>query len=157
MSATPAQDTPPVTTTAAVRLGVDLKRAQHLLRLRIDAELRPLGLNAGQWSVLHELARAPGASSSEVARAAFQTPQSLGGLVQKLAEAGLVERRQPRGRVVQNYLTSQGHAAYQQATRQMDALMGTALAGLTPAGRDSLSALLAGVIDALGGRPETAG
>jgi hypothetical protein len=59
--------------------------------------------------------------------------------------------------VVQNYLTGQGHVVYQQATRQMDALMGTALAGLTPADRDSLSALLAGVIDALGGRPEAAG
>jgi DNA-binding MarR family transcriptional regulator len=156
MSATQSRDTPAVTTTPGVRLGLDLKRAQHLLRLRIDAQMKPLNLNAGLWSVLHELARAPGASSSELARAAFQTPQTVGGLIQKLTDLGLVERRQPRGRVVENHLTSQGRTAYQQATRQLDTLMGTVLADLTPADRDSLSALLAGVINTLGGRPETA-
>ena len=157
MSATEARDTPATATTPAVRLGLDLKRAQHLLRLRIDAELKPLGLNAGLWSVLHELAKAPGASSSELARAAFQTPQTVGGLIQKLAELGLVERRQPRGRVVENHLTIQGRSVYQQATRQLDTLMDAVLAGLAPAEQDSLTALLGGVINALGGRPEAAG
>jgi DNA-binding MarR family transcriptional regulator len=156
MSAGEARDTP-VTATPAVRLGLDLKRAQHLLRMRIDAELKPLSLNAGQWAVLHELAKAPGASSSELARAAFQTPQTVGGLIQKLAELGLVERRQPRGRVVENHLTSPGRAVYEQATRQVDTLMGTVLAGLTPAGQGSLSALLGEVVSTLGGRPEAAG
>jgi DNA-binding MarR family transcriptional regulator len=157
MSATEAQDITALATTPAVRLGLDLKRAQHLLRLRIDAELKPLNLNAGQWSVLHELARAPGASSSELARAAFQTPQTVGGLIQKLTDLGLVERRQPRGRVVENYLTSQGRSVYQQATRQLDTLMGAVLADLTPGDQATLTALLGGVINRLGGRQEAAG
>jgi DNA-binding MarR family transcriptional regulator len=157
MSATEARETPALTTTPAIQLGLNLKRAQHLLRLRIDAHLKPLSLNAGLWAVLHELAKAPGASSSELARAAFQTPQTMGGLIQKLTELGLVERREPRGRVVENHLTSQGRTAYRQATQQMDALMGTVLTGLRPADRDSLSACLASMINALGGRPEEAG
>jgi DNA-binding MarR family transcriptional regulator len=157
MSATQSQGIPVAAATAGVRLGIDLKRAQHLLRQRIDAQLRPLRLNAGLWSVLHELATAPGASSSEIARAAFQTPQTMGGLIQKLAGLGLVERRQPRGRVVQNYLTGHGSTVYQQATQQIDELMGTVLTGLAPADRDQLAALLGGVIEALGGRPEGTG
>ncbi len=153
MSATRAN----ATITPAVRLGLDLKRAQHLVRLRIDAELKPLGLNAGLWAVLHELAKAPGASSSELARAAFQTPQTVGGLIQKLTELGLVERRQARGRVVGNHLTSPGRLVYQQATQRMDTLMGLVLAGLAPADRDTLAAALGGMIETLGGRPEAAG
>jgi DNA-binding MarR family transcriptional regulator len=144
-------------TTPAVRLGLDLKRAQHLLRLRIDAELKPLGLNAGLWAVLHELAKVPGASSSELARAAFQTPQTVGGLIQKLTELGLVERRQARGRVVENHLTSQGRTVYRRASQQIDTLMGTVLTGLMPADRDALSTSLASMINMLGGRPETNG
>jgi DNA-binding MarR family transcriptional regulator len=149
-----ARDTPALTTTPAVQLGLDLKRAQHLLRVRIDAQLKPLNLNAGLWAVLHELARTPGASSSELARAAFQTPQAMGGLVQKLTDLGMVERRQPRGRVMENNLTSQGRTVYQQATRQMDTLMDAVLAGLTPADQDTIAALLGRVINTLGGLPE---
>jgi DNA-binding MarR family transcriptional regulator len=144
-------------TTPAVRLGLDLKRAQHLVRLRIDAELKPFDLNAALWAVLHELVRAPGASSSELARAAFQTPQTVGGLIQKLTELGLVERRQARGRVVGNHLTGQGRLAYQQATQRMDTLMGMVFAGLAPADRDTLAAVLGGIIETLGGRPKAGG
>jgi DNA-binding MarR family transcriptional regulator len=156
VSTAEARDTPALAITPAVQLGLDLKRAQHLLRVRIDARLKPLGLNAGLWAVLHELAKAPGASSSELARAAFQTPQAMGGLIQKLTELGMVERGQPRGRVVENNLTSQGRAVYQQATQQMDTLMGAVLAGLTPADRDNIAALLDTVINTLGGLSEAA-
>ncbi len=157
MSAKQNLGAPALAAAPGARLGLDLKRAQHLLRLRIDARLKPLGLNAGLWAVLHELATAPGSSSSEIARAAFQTPQTMGGLIQKLAELGLVERRQPRGRVVQNYLTDQGSLVYEQATQELDALVDTVLAGLAPADRDRLATFLGSVIEALGGRPETAG
>lgn len=156
MSAAEAPDVSGHVTTPAVRLGVDLKRAQHLLRLRIDDHLRPLGLNAGLWAVLHEMARSPGASSSELARSAFQTPQTMGGLVQRLTQLGLAERRQARGRVVENHLTNRGLEVYQQATSQVDTLINAMLADLATSDRDSLGAMLAAVVAALGGRSEVA-
>jgi DNA-binding MarR family transcriptional regulator len=135
----------------AVQLGVHLKRAQHLLRQRMDEQLRPLGLNAGLWSVLHEMVQSPGASSSELARSAFQTPQTVGGLIKRLMQLGLVERHQARGRVVENHLTEHGMRVYRQATDEIDALITAALAELTATDRDRLDALLGSLVATLGG------
>lgn len=139
------------TQTPAIRLGVHLKRAQHLLRQRMDERLRPLGLNAGLWSVLDEMVHSPGASSSELARSAFQTPQTVGGLIKRLTELGLVERHEPRGRVVENHLTEHGIRVYQQATEDIDALINSALTDLTAADRDRLDTLLVSLVTTLGG------
>lgn len=146
-------DTPGTTApaiTPAIQLGVHLKRAQHLLRQRMDEQLRPLGLNAGLWSVLHEMTHSPGASSSELARSAFQTPQTVGGLIKRLTQLGLVERRQARGRVVDNHLTEHGIQVYQQATNDIDALINSVLVDLTASDRDRLDSLLAGLVATLG-------
>jgi DNA-binding MarR family transcriptional regulator len=152
VSAMTAAETP--ATTSAISLGLDLKRAQHLLRQRMDDHLREFGLNAGTWSVLHEMIRSPGASASELARNAFQTPQTVGGLIQRLTTLGLVERHQARGRVVENHLTERGREVYQSATAEVDALITAAVAGLTARDRDQLGTLLAGVVASLGGRPD---
>ena len=151
MAPTQAPDDPAPPTTPAIRLGVHLKQAQHLLRQRMDEQLRPFGLNAGLWSVLHEMVRAPGASSSELARSAFQTPQTVGGLIKRLTQLGLVERDQPRGRVVENHLTEHGIQVYQQATDDIDALINSVLADLTANDRDRLDTLLVTLVATLGG------
>ena len=86
-----------------MRVGLTLKRAQHLLSMRIDEALRPLRLNLGLWAVLREMDHLPpGASASELARASFHTPQTLGGLLQRLHALGLIERRTGRGRIVED-------------------------------------------------------
>jgi DNA-binding MarR family transcriptional regulator len=144
---------PAVTTPIAspvIRLGLDLKRAQHLLRQQMDDRLRPLGLNAGLWSLLHEMAGTPGASSSELARSAFQTPQTVGGLVQRLIGLGLVERQQARGRVVENHLTARGIEVYRRATDIVDILMTSVVANLSDDDRDRLATLLAMLVTTLG-------
>jgi DNA-binding MarR family transcriptional regulator len=151
MATTQAPDDTEPATTPAVRLGVHLKRAQHLLRQRMDEQLRPLGLNAGLWSVLHEIVRSPGASSSELARSAFQTPQTVGGLIKRLTQLGLVERHQARGRVVENHLTDHGMRVYRQSTDDIDALITAAIANLTAADRDHLDTLLVSLVATLGG------
>src|SRR5580698_10274938 len=86
---------------SALDFGLTLRRAQHLLALRIDKAVRPLGLNLGLWAVLREIARTPGASASELSRAAFHTPQTVSGLLQRLQDQGLVERSGGRGRIVE--------------------------------------------------------
>lgn len=108
--------------------GLQLRRAQHLLALRIDGAVRPLGLNLGLWAVLREVDRTPGASASELGRAAFHTPQTVGGLLQRLQAQGLVERSSGRGRIVENYLTEQGGKVLRQATATADEIIRGALA-----------------------------
>lgn len=113
-----------------VDFGLNLKRAQHVLGLRIDDAMRPLGLNLGLWGVLRELADAPGASASELGRASFHTPQTVGGLLRRLADSGLVERSSGRGRIVDNHLTAKGAKVLRQATAAADDVIRDSLAGL---------------------------
>ncbi|HEY4458067.1 MAG TPA: MarR family transcriptional regulator [Pseudonocardiaceae bacterium] len=151
MARTQASGDTALATTPAIRLGVHLKQAQHLLRQRMDERLRPLGLNAGLWSVLHEMVRAPGASSAELARSAFQTPQTVGGLIKRLTQLGLVERHQAHGRVVENHLTEHGNLVYQQATEDIDTLINSVLVDLTATNRNRLDTLLVSLVATLGG------
>ena len=115
-------------TPAPVDFGVNLRRAQHLLALRIDDALRPMGLNLGLWAVLREVARTPGASASELGRASFHTSQTVGGLLQRLQEQGLVDRSSGRGRIVENHLTPRGVEVARQATAVADDVIRGALA-----------------------------
>lgn len=132
-----------------VELGLALKRAQHLMAQRIDEVLRPLDLNLGLWAVLREVASMPGASASELARASFHTPQTLSGLVRRLADRGLVERSEARGRVVDNHLTAAGQDMLAKATQRVEEIIGSALTEFSPTQRQTLTLLAADFADAL--------
>jgi DNA-binding MarR family transcriptional regulator len=127
----------------AVGFGLTLRSAQHLLAQQVDEVLRPLDLNLGLWRVLLEIARQPGASASELARASFHTPQTLSGLLRRLEDRGLVKRSMGRGRIVENHLTTAGHGALAKATRDTEAVIAASLAAFSPADRASLERLLA--------------
>jgi DNA-binding MarR family transcriptional regulator len=139
---TPATPTP-------LDFGVNLRRAQHLLALRIDDALRPAGLNLGLWSVLRELARAPGASASELGRTSFHTSQTVGGLLQRLQEQGLVDRRDGRGRIVENHLTPRGAEVEHQASAAADDVIRDALAHVDAAHTEQAGRFLAEFISVL--------
>src|SRR6185437_106244 len=89
-------------------VGLSLKRAQHELRLAVNAELARLGTNISQINVLREIALNPGISSADLARLAFLTPQTLGQLVIQMQERRLVTRRPGQGRKICHYLTKSG-------------------------------------------------
>jgi DNA-binding MarR family transcriptional regulator len=139
---------------SAVDFGLNLKRAQHLLGLRIDDALRPLGLNVGLWAVLREVDRIPGASASELGRASFHTPQTVGGLLQRLQDQGLVERGNGRGRIVENHLTPQGAALLRQATAAADDILRSALAPIDATRTAQASRFLAELISAMTRPPQ---
>ncbi len=104
-------------------VGLALKRAQHELRLAINAELVALSTNISQLSVLYEIKRHPGVSSAGLARLAFLTPQTLGQQVRQLEEQGLVDRRPGTGRKIRHTLTSAGEqllANGMEKVRQVD-------------------------------------
>jgi DNA-binding MarR family transcriptional regulator len=141
-------------TPAPVDFGVNLRRTQHLLALRIDDALRPMGLNLGLWSVLRELARTPGASASELGRASFHTSQTVGGLLQRLQEQGLVDRSRCRGRIVENHLTPRGAEVARQATAAADDVIRGALAHVDATHTEQASRFLTEFISVLTPKPE---
>ena len=73
-------------------LGVLIKETQAVLHQRMDEVLRPLGLNVPQYACLRALHYSPGITSSELARRAFVSRQSMNVLLQALVQRGLVER-----------------------------------------------------------------
>jgi len=95
------------------RLGYELKRAQHALRLRMDESLRAVGLTTPQYAVLCLLEANPGLSNAELARRAFVTPQTMNGIVAKLESAGLLARsaHPTHGRLQPTVLTDEGRRA----------------------------------------------
>ena len=134
--------------------GLNLKRAQHLLALRIDDALRPMGLNLGSWAVLREVARTPGTSASELGRASFHTPQTVGGLLQRLQEQGLVERSNGRGRIVENHPSPRGAKVLRQATAAADDVIRGTLAHIDATHTAQASRFLTEFISALTSPPE---
>jgi DNA-binding MarR family transcriptional regulator len=137
-----------------VDFGLKLRRAQHLLALRIDDAVRPLGLNLGLWAVLREVAHTPGASASELGRAAFHTPQTVGGLLQRLEDQGLVERSSGRGRIVENHPTPRGSEVLRKATAAADDIIRGALAHIDATHTAQASRFLTEFIAAVASLPE---
>jgi DNA-binding MarR family transcriptional regulator len=92
------------------RVGYELKRAQHSLRLRMDEALKGRGVTTPQYAAMSVLAEQPGLSNAQLARRSFLTPQTMNQILVKLEALGLVERREhpEHGRVLQTYLTQDG-------------------------------------------------
>ncbi|PYE84912.1 DNA-binding MarR family transcriptional regulator [Pseudoroseicyclus aestuarii] len=100
-------------------LGYAIKRAQQALRLRMDRQLKELGLTAPQYNVLCSLDAEPGASNARLARRAFVTPQTMQSMLVKLERAGLIERSPDaeHGRIQRTQLTEAGQDTLTKAHR----------------------------------------
>ncbi len=114
------------------RVGYQMKRAEHSLRLEMDDALRELGLTTPQYAALSVLAEGPGLSGAEVARRCFVTPQTMNGVLVKLEGAGLVSRRAhpEHGRVLQAYPTRKGEELLVRAHRAVVQIEERMLSGL---------------------------
>ena len=99
-------------------LGYLLKETSSALRTAMEAVLRPLGMTVTHYSCLELLAQRPGLSSSELARGAFVTRQSMNVLLQALERDGYVTRpTQPTvGKVLPARLTPRGRQSLARAT-----------------------------------------
>ena len=100
-------------------LGYQLKHVQAALRARMDEALRPLGLSAPQYLCLELLSRAPGASTSDLAREAFVTRQTMSTLVRTLVDRGLAQRaaQASSGRALPVQLTPEGRSLLKEASK----------------------------------------
>jgi DNA-binding MarR family transcriptional regulator len=84
----------------------------------MEAALRAHGLTGAQYAVLSVLARDPGMSGADLARACNTTPQAMNGVLATLERDGLVER-QPHpthGRILQVTLTREGERRLEATT-----------------------------------------
>jgi DNA-binding MarR family transcriptional regulator len=91
-------------------IGYLLMQASQTLRTALSATLLPHGLTSPQYAVLSVLARDPGSSGADLARACNTTPQAMNGVLATLERDGLIERRRhpTHGRILQVSLSAEG-------------------------------------------------
>ena len=104
-----------------------LKRAERSVASLLYDRLRDLGLTPSQYGALQVLVRLETASSAELARALFVTPQAMTGLVAGLERQGYITRKPIQSsRVIEATVTPLGHRVHDEAStrvEQIDALM----------------------------------
>src|SRR3954469_20740967 len=84
----------------------------------MESALRAHGLTGAQYAALSVLARDPGMSGADLARACNTTPQAMNGVLATLERDGLVHRRPhpTHGRILQVRLTREGQLRLEHAT-----------------------------------------
>jgi len=88
-------------------VGFLLHEVSRLLRRNFNRRVQDLGMSQAQWQALAHLSRLEGASQVTLAERLEIQPITLGRLIDRLEEAGLVERRRDPAdrRAVRLYLT----------------------------------------------------
>ena len=133
------------------RVGYQMKRAQHALRLRMDGVLRDLGLTTPQYAALSALEGEPGLSGASLARRCFVTPQTMNQILVNLESAGLIARRRhpEHGRILQTSLTEKGEGSLSTAHRLVGEIVRLMVVDLDPQERQRLLDMLRRCADAL--------
>jgi DNA-binding MarR family transcriptional regulator len=105
-------------------IGFLVRQSWQALSGALEMALRPHGLTPAQYGVLSVLAREPGASGADLARALSTTPQAVNGVLAMLAREALIERRPhpTHGRILQVTLTSEGQRRLKAANPSVRAL-----------------------------------
>src|ERR671924_2200191 len=90
--------------------GYLLRQAWNAFHGAMESALRNHGLTGAQYAVLSVLARDPGLSGADLARACNTTPQAMNGVLATLGRDGLVERHPhpTHGRIIQVTLAREG-------------------------------------------------
>jgi DNA-binding MarR family transcriptional regulator len=126
-------------------VGFLISDVSRLLRRAFDARARTIGVTRAQWRALTALKRHEGINQGGLAELLEVEPITLCRMVDRLEEAGHVERRRdPTDRRAWNiYLTDKSRPLIDQLRGLADELMGDALAGLDPAAQGALVDALA--------------
>jgi len=108
--------------------GYLLRQTWRVLLGAMEAALREHGISGAQYGALSVLARDPGISSADLARAINTTPQAMTGVVAALEREGLVVRapHPTHGRIITLELTAAGRRrleAANPAVRRLEAVL----------------------------------
>lgn len=125
-------------------LGFLLGDAARLLRRSFDARARTMGVTRPQWRVLALLKRFDGSTQVTLADMLDVEPITLGRMVDRLQEAGLVERRADPAdrRAWRLHLTPKGEQKIEVLRPTALALFDDALVGLNDMQRGELESML---------------
>lgn len=118
---------------------------------RIRVHLEPLGLYKGQPHVIELLFAQDGLSQGELGAALRLQPATVTKMVQRMEQAGFVERRPDERdqRVSRVYLTAAGRGVRPELEAIWDELAGAMFAGFTPEEQAQLDGLLRRVCENL--------
>jgi len=127
--------------------GYLLRQASYEFRGAMELALTPHGLTAAQYTALSVLARDPGLSGADLARACNTTPQAANGVLVTLERQGLIERRPhpTHGRILQASLTGEGQRRLEGATPDVRKLEAAVEDGFTA---DEIAAVKAWLVQA---------
>jgi DNA-binding MarR family transcriptional regulator len=112
-----------------------LGELQRLLRAYADKEAARFGITRAQWAVLVKVERSEGMKQTELAELLEMQPITLTRLIDKLCDAGWIERRSDATdrRVNRLYLRKAGRALLGRMSGLKSELTATALEGINPA------------------------
>ncbi len=116
----------------------------RLMGRRFEQQARRFGLSRAQWRALAYLQRCEGAHQSRLAELLDLEPISVARLLDRMQDAGLVERRRDPGdrRVHRLYLTDRARPLLGQGQVLGEAVRSEAFTGLNEQEREQLIALL---------------
>jgi len=140
-----------------LRLGYQLRLADRALRQAFEEQLRPLGLNWPQTSILLFIDRFPGVSMARLATVATVTPQTIHRTVTTLLKRALVRRVDKPGdrKSFGLQLTPGGKARLAEGEAVMRAVQDGVNATFKPAELKTLFELLTRYEAALSEKPRT--
>jgi DNA-binding MarR family transcriptional regulator len=123
-----------LSTSTPVDVANELRPVLLQLARRLRKELAPLGITAGQATLLWQVKRRPGIGVGELATLEGVSQPAMSGHVDRLEAAGLIERRRSSGdrRRVGLHLTEAGTRVLRSARRRRTAWLADGLAGLGP-------------------------
>jgi DNA-binding MarR family transcriptional regulator len=115
-------------------------RLERRIRARLDQALAQHGVTTTEYMVLSELRLRDGASSAQLARIAFVTPQAMNLVIRDLEQRGLIRREaDPNGgRVLRASLSRTGKTVLRRCDRALDEIERVMLAALEDEDRKSL-------------------
>jgi MarR family transcriptional regulator, transcriptional regulator for hemolysin len=115
-------------------LPFEIAETAHALRKSFDRRAATLGVTRAQWKVMFRLSRQPGLRQVELADKLDVEPITLSRIVDRLEEAGLVERTaDPTDRRAWRLqLTSKAAPLIEKLRKLADVLVDEAFEGLSP-------------------------
>ncbi len=109
---------------ASLRFGFLIHDVSRLRRIVVDRALKPLGMTRSQWWMLAFLSRRDGMKQGALAADLDLTKVAVGGLIDRMESAGLVERRsdQRDARAKRIFLIGKGKSLVNRIRSQVEAV-----------------------------------
>jgi DNA-binding MarR family transcriptional regulator len=138
-------------------IGYQLADNSRLARWAFDCQVRELGVTGPQARLLLTLNRNPGQNQGFFAEQLEVEPITLCRMVDRLEEAGMIERRRDPAdrRAWRLHLTAKSRKTMEQLRTRVNALVEDMLAGLSPTDRGEFERLLGQVSANLATRRDT--